>query len=79
MFDEYTVPPKFLSIHRGFTKSIADPYKVGKYAKLWRGQFNSGEVDNRATDACLKAIKIEKVHEVIAFALDQGNMWTNIL
>ena len=65
VFDDWTVPPKSHQVHHKFSKLTTGPYAVSEYAQVWRGQFNSGKVNDHPTDACLKVIKIEKVHEVI--------------
>lgn len=83
VFDSWATHPKSHAIHREFSKSTADPYAVNKYAKVWRGQVNSGEVDDPPVDACLKSIRIEAVHKVSAnlqsFIRSWGNVLTTIL
>ena len=64
VFDDWTVPQRSHTNHRGFTRSTTDPFAVSRDAGVWRGEFNAGGADDRLTDACLKAIKIEKVHEI---------------
>ena len=79
MFDNWTVPPESHAIHDGFTRLTTNPYAVSRYAEVWRARFNFGESDDRPVDACIKAIKVEKVYKVAtSFTLDRGNRLANI-